>query len=158
MRWQTLLYSIAILTLVVGATLQSGEFLTAFGVKPNLILVLFAVFSFFIPRFFPYVLLVVLGGALLRFSSGFSWDIAALTIVGLLFYYVRDRFLSSGLIGSLVFIFLGTVLFYLLLAPSFVYHEGVVVVKELFYNGLLGIILFGATGFIYEKKGGSPIR
>ncbi len=157
-RWQTKLFILAIFALIFAATLQNGSFLFAFGIKPNLVLVLLAIFVFFVQQLFPYAILVLIGATFLRFAPGFGWEVAVLTLVGLLFYYVRDRFLSSGLIGSLVFTLFGTLLFYLLLEPAFLYHEGVVVAKELLYNGLLGAILFVITRSLYEKKGGSPIR
>lgn len=158
MRWQNALYIYALLAILVAATLQSGEMFVVFGVKPNLVLVLLAVFVFFTPRFFPYALLAVFACTVLRFAPGLNWDVTAFLMVSLFFYYIRDRFFSSGLFGVLVFVFFGTILFYLLLSPSFMYHEGVVVAKELIYNLLLALGLFSLTTYIYEKKGRSPIR
>lgn len=152
------LFFSALFVLLIAATLQSGELVTFAGVKPNLVLVLLATFSFFVPRFFPYALLSLFGVVTLSFAPGISWEGAALLLVALFFFYVRDRFLSAGFLASVLFSVFGTVMFYLLISPSVLYHEVTVIVKELLYNAVLGAAFFGLTGFFYEKKGGSSIR
>jgi hypothetical protein len=152
------LFFIALFVLLIAATLQSGELITFLGVKPNLVLVLLAAFSFFIPRFFPYALLSLFGATVLSFAPGVSWEAGALLLVTLFFFYVRDRFLSAGLLASILFSVFGTIAFYLLISPPVLYHEVTVIMKELFYNAALGALFFSLTGFFYEKKGGSSIR
>lgn len=148
----------ALAALVVGATLQSGEYLTIAGVKPNLMLVLLAVFSLYATHFFPFGILAVSGVFMIDFSPGVSWDMGALLLVALLFFYARNRFLAPGLLATILFSVLGTVLFYLLISPSLLYDGVAILAKELVYNGLLGVLLFTVAGFIYEKKGGFAIR
>lgn len=151
-------FLLPILALFIAATLQSGELITFFGVKPNLVLVLLSTFSFFVPNLLTYAMLVLFGTAVLSFAPGLSWDNAALTLVALLFFYVRDRFLVIGLSASILFAIFGTVLFYLLTSPTMLYDEVGVVLKELIYNALLGVTLFSLNNLFYEKKGGSSIR
>jgi hypothetical protein len=158
MRRASGLFWWALLTLFVAATLQSGELITVFGIKPNLVLVLLAVFVFFATDLFAYALLALFAALFLDFAPGLSLESGALLIVALLFFYVRDRFLSPGLLASISFSVLGTVLFYLLISPAVLYHEVGMVSKELLYNGLLSVALFGLTSFIYEKKGGTSLR
>jgi hypothetical protein len=158
MRWQALLFLLAVLSIIVASVFQSSTFLTLWGTKPNLVLVLLAVFVFFVPDLFIYLVLVFTAGAFLRFSPGLGWDMVMLSLLGLFFFYMRDRFFSSGAAGSLVFTAFGTVLFYLLISPAFVYHEGVMVIKEVVYNSIIALIVFGIASFIYEKKAGSPVR
>lgn len=152
------LFFTALFVLLIAATLQSSELITVFGIKPNLVLVLLAVFSFFVPQFFAYALLVIFSSMMLHFAPGVSWESAALALVALLFFYVRDRFLSAGLLVSIMFAVFGTVLFYLLISPSLLYHEGAVIAKELICNALLGAILFSLTSAFYVKKNGTSIR
>jgi hypothetical protein len=151
-------FLLALLSIFIAATLQSGEFLVIAGVKPNLVLALLVVFSFFMPHLFPYAILALFSAFMLSFAPGISWEGGALILVALIFFYVRDRFLSPGLVASILFSVFGTVLFYLLISPTVLYDEVGVVAKEVLYNGLLAAGLFKLIGFIYEKKGGSPIR
>lgn len=152
------LFIYALIALLVGAILQSGESLVLAGVKPNLVLMLLAVFSLFTLHFFPYAMLAVAGAFFLDFTPGVTWESAALVGVALIFFYVRSRFIAAGLLATLVFSVFGTVLFYLLISPSLLYDGMTVLVKELIYNGLVAVALFAVTGFIYEKKGGPAIR
>ncbi len=146
-----------VVALFVAGVLQSSELITAWGVKPNLILVLLAVFSLFAAHWFSFAVLAIFGATIVHFAPGFSWESAAIVLLAFLFFYVRDRFLSAGLLVSVLFVMFGTVFFYLLVSPSVLYDEVGVIAHELVYNVLLGVIFFFISDALYEKKGGSSV-
>ncbi len=158
MRWQVLLYSTALLALIAAAALQHSELVTMFGIKPNILLALMAVFVFFVTDLAAYLLLLLVAGVLIRFSPGLGIEAIGLTLVGLLFFYIRRRFFSPGTVAIVLITALGTVVFYLLLSPALMYDNLVLTIGEIAYNVILAALLFGLTSILYEKKGGSPIR
>ena len=158
MRSARSLFVYALIALFVGAVLQSGEYLIAAGVKPNLVLVLLAVFSLFTARLSYFGILAVCGVFFLDFTPGISWEMGGLLCIAMLFFYARNRFLTPGPLAAILFTMLGTILFYLLISPALLYDGVAILAKEILYNGLLSVVIFVATGFIYEKKGGSAIR
>lgn len=152
------MFCVVVAALFVAATLQNSELLTAFGVKPNLVLMLLASLTFFIPRLFVYGSLAVLGALFIDFAPGLSQEGVAMLIVALFLYYLRARFINAGTFTAVGFAAFATVLFYLLVSPTLLYHEVGMVLAEFAYNAFWVAILFNLNYRIYEKQGGPSIR
>ena len=158
MRRPTVFFLLAILVAVGAVILQHSGLLILGNIRPNLALIVLAVFSFFILDLAPYLLLLFCVSLFIRFSPGFHWETAALTLIGLGYFYLSRKFFSSGLVACLGFIVLGTLAFYLLTAPAFVYHETVIVIGEILFNATGALLLYALTIVSYEKKDRAAIR
>lgn len=137
--------------IAVAAALQLSSGFEFFGVRPNLVLVVALVATFFIEGFLPYAALVLIGTIFLRFEPGFNADLLILGLICLLAFWIRRNFVLPSFITSLGFICAGSLGFYLLTAPSFLISQPGEFFIELAYNILVGMVLFVILAWLRRR-------
>ena len=126
-------FFIFVLLVVVFAFLQ-GEDIIFFKVKPNLVLAALVAFSFLIPDFISYLLLVLIGITVLKFQPGFSLDTLFLGIITTLHWFLMKFMSGRESVNLLIAVTMVTLVFYLVLQPSFIYQQPIILITEIFYN------------------------
>ncbi len=122
------------------------------GARINLVLALLIAFSFFTEDTALYALAVFFGGWFLRFESGISAEILIITILTFLVFWLRHRLVWPGIITAILAIVFSTVVFYLLIAPNFLYDNWGTTFYEILGNIMTGVIAYEILKFIYERK------
>lgn len=149
------LLSIFVVIIILGF-LQSTEVLSLFHVKPNAVLVLLITASFFITRFFPYLLAVFFGILALRTTTLFDVALGIIAFSAIVSYFVGGRLPGRPAANNILLILVGTLLFYAVVDSSFILAHPMVLLAELLYNGFMGTIFFivGKALFLkeYEEK------
>lgn len=132
--------------LVVGVAFLQGSNFYILGVKPNWILAVFLALAFTADFWF-YLFLELIALVILRFQPALSWELGVLALIILLAFLAARRLPWKESVNFLVLAFVAPAMFYLLVNPKFLYLQPGVFLMELFYNLLLGLILF----FILEN-------
>lgn len=137
-------FAVAVLTLLVIASVltQHGS-LRINGVAPNIFLVILIVVAYGTENALFYLLVLFFALPLAR-TTPLLFDPVASTIVALgavVFFGVR-RVISHSLLGALCSIFVGTIITYVILQPSFLLAYPMILLGELMYNLILGTLLF----------------
>lgn len=131
-----------ILILIFSGVLQNSGLLNVFGIKPNLLLTALIVLSFFSRTFLRYFVLLIIGVFFSRFMAGPEIEPVALGILSLATFGLRGHLPWLPVVNILALTAVGTVLFYLLTGPSFVYNNLAIAVGEIIYNVVLSALLF----------------
>lgn len=135
-------YLLLFFLLILAGFLQNTDVFNIYGIKPNIMLVFLIACSFFISDFLIYSSLVLAAVILLIFPGGFFVDGIILGGLSILAYSLVRFFDLRIFYGNLLLVALLTPLFYLLTAPAFILAYPFLVFGEIFYNLVLGVILF----------------
>ncbi|MEK7192355.1 MAG: hypothetical protein AAB646_02485 [Patescibacteria group bacterium] len=128
--------------IVLAGILQNSNFLNVLGIKPNLLLVALISLSFVINFFTNYLVFLLIGLFFLRFTMAPELEIFVFTVLSLAAFFLAKRLPWLWAANSIALIFSSTLIFYLLLKPSFIYNHFSVFIGEAIYNSLLGILVF----------------
>ena len=141
----------SVIAILLAATLQSSHMFGIVGIRPDLVLVVLVVLSFFTESLVVFSLLVLLGSIGIHFEPGISAEPVALAVLSLTGFFIKNRAVWPGLAATGILLFLGTFALYALIEPSFIYNHFTVVLFEAVYNIVLGLVLFEAIS-LYVKK------
>lgn len=144
-------FLIGILFMLAAALIQSTDLINFYGVKPNLVLVIVAVFLFFTDNFFEYLIISLSGIAALKFVSALEKESVVLFILLAVAYIFKKYLLHKSLIHILLLITFLTALFYFLIDFNFIILNPLIFILELVYNNFIGLALYLSANFIYEK-------
>lgn len=124
--------------------IQSWGF-SIFGIKPNLALAAVIAASFFVVDFWQALFLTGLAAFVLNFVPSLTKEILVFFLVGAGAAFVGNRLPWRYFWGNLFLVAIGTLIFYLFLAPNLA--VSFVFLKELFLNLAVGALIF----LIFEK-------
>ncbi len=144
MRLLSLILLVGLLSLI-----QSFGF-SIFGIKPNLSLVSVITASFFVANFWQGILLVALAALILKFAPGFGSEILIFSLIGVGAVLVKKYLPWHYFFGNLILIALGTLIFYLFLAPNLILSY--IFLKEAVLNLILGMSIFAFLNFLWQNK------
>ncbi|TSC95491.1 MAG: hypothetical protein Athens071426_546 [Parcubacteria group bacterium Athens0714_26] len=144
-------FLISILLVLAAALIQSTDLINFYGVKPNLVLVMVAVFLFFTDNFWEYLVISLGGIAALKFVSAFEKESLVLFILLAAAYIFKKYLLHKSFIHILLLITFLTTLFYLLINFNFIILNPLIFILELVYNNFIGLAIYLSANFIYEK-------
>lgn len=147
------MFGLGFLLVAAAGFIQNTDALNAFGVKPNLTLVVLVALSFFVPKFYEYLILVLEAVLLLRFETRF--EVSLLIFAGLAFvvFWLCEKMPSSNFLNNMILAGTATILFYLISDWFFFARETALIFKEAVYNIAIGMIVFSALNLLnYGKK------
>lgn len=136
------------LLLVLTAFIQNTGFLSVAGIKPNWLLAAMFFLVVINRPLTEYIIWSLLAAVLLRFGpEPLLWpQIAFLITVAAIF--VLHHFLPwARHLNTVAIVILGTIIFYLLTAPTFIYQHWTVVLGEVVYN----LVVVSVLIFIWPK-------
>ncbi len=142
--------------LFFSAVVEQMGVLTAFGIKPNLILVVAAVCTLFAQDFAAYGWLLFFSLIFARFTPGVSKEAIGLLSAMLIIFWLKERVVQVATGATLIVVVVATLINTLIVAPDFIYTHPVIVVKEIIYNGCIGLLLAAVLRRLYEAR--SSIR
>ena len=133
---------ILFLTVFVSGLLQNTNILNVYGIKPNITLAVLIAASFFLADFLVYLAAVLFVIVILIFQGSFQAEQLILGLLAIAAFFAEKQLHWRPILGNLVLIGAGTVIFYLLSSPAFLIGNPALVLGELAYNLFLGIIFF----------------
>lgn len=110
------------------------------GIKPNLALAAVIAASFFAASFWEALFLTGLAAFVLNFTPSLTKEIAVFFLLGVGAAFAGNRLPWRYFLNNLFLVAIGTLFFYLFLAPNLV--VSVVFLKELFLNLIAGVLIF----------------
>jgi hypothetical protein len=143
-----LLFFMGLAGAVAAVWLQSTDWLSFFGVKINLLLVLVLVLGLFLKSFWHYAFIALTVVAILKIGP--LWNRQSLALLGIFLaaFYFKKYLFGKPILNNTVLIAAGTLLFYLFSDPAFLIQNSLILIQELIYNLIGGWILF----LILEKN------
>ena len=138
--------------LVALGVAQSTDLLNFFGAKPNFLLVMMIALIFFTANILDYFALTLIAVILTGIQSGLSLEQLALAGISLLAFLIAQKIHWHPFFTNLVFIISGTFIFYILSEPAFILAYPKVIILEIFYNLILGILLFKIIKDIFKRE------
>lgn len=135
-------YFATTLLLLLAGLLQSTDFLSVGGVKPNWLLVVIILLVITGRPLLEYVMWSLLATFLLRFSpEPLLWHQLAF-LMTVMAIFILNKFLPwSHYINLMAAVIISTALFYLLLSPNFIWQHWTIVIGEIIYNLIVVSIL-----------------
>jgi hypothetical protein len=151
-------YQVVIFFLLVflSAVIEQTGLLTVFGIKPNLVLTVAAVCTLFAQDFAAYSWLLFFSLVFVRFEPGISREAISLLGAMLVIFWLKERVVRVATGATLIMVSVATLINTLIVAPSFIYAHPIIVLKEIIYNGCIGLLLAAALRRLYEAR--SSIR
>ncbi|MDP3901856.1 MAG: hypothetical protein Q8Q37_02695, partial [bacterium] len=134
-------YLAVALLIVLAVLTQSTNILVIWGIKPNLLLVVLMTLIALDRRLAEYLTWLLLGVIMLRFEPALSWFQAAIIIIALTAFVLHKFLPWSRHINIASLVIIGTVLFYLLIGPNFIYRHWSLVLGEIIYNLIIASVL-----------------
>lgn len=119
------------LILVLLATWLQSSYFTIAGVRPNLILAVFAALSFLVESFWTYSILSLISIIALRYSPVFSWELMAFWLAIIAIFFLRRILPWHDAVNFIASVVGGTIGLYLLVAPMFIWSQPILVIFEL---------------------------
>jgi len=110
------------------------------SIKPNIALVAIITVSFFATNLWHRIFLVVLSAMILKFAPGFEKEMVI----------SRDYLPWHHFLNNLFLVAVGTLVFYLLLAPNLILSA--VFLAELFLNLVFGVLIFALLKYLWQNK------
>lgn len=144
-------FLIGILLVLAAALIQSTDLINFYGVKPDLVLAMVAVFLFFTDNFWEYLIIFLSGITALKFVLAFEKESLILFVLFVVAYIFKKYLLHKSLIHILLLITFLTTLFYLLINFNFIILNPLIFILELVYNNFIGLVIYLSANFIYEK-------
>lgn len=133
---------IAVLLVLLATALQAGGGISLYGVKPNFIISVLVVISFFIDNLALYLLLILLATLGVSFGPGISKEGVAIVLVALAAFVGKSRIVWPELWGAGIATALATVGLYLLIDPVFIWQHPGLLLLEVVYTVIIGLLLF----------------
>lgn len=137
---------------LLGGAIQKTFLFSIYGIRADFTLAFVIPLVFFLDNFFAYFLIVLLSGMFLRFSPGTSKEIAALTFILLLVFWLRHRILWPGFVTCIFLVLLATLGFYLIISPRFLFSRSGVFAIEAAYNISLATIIYGGLSLVRSRR------
>lgn len=136
-------FLIAFIALTVVFLLQQYRFLSLGGTNPNLLLLGFLFFVFKQENLW-FLGSLFLGVAAVSFLFTWLWFLQTLVIflVTLVFYFVKKIMTGNRLFDFLIALFLGTVLFYIVIGFGSANLPYLLILGEILYNLTLGALFW----------------
>jgi hypothetical protein len=144
------------LLVFLSAVAEQTGLLTIFGIKPSLVLTVAAVCTLFAQNFANYGWLLFFSLICVRFTPGVSREVIGLLIAMLVIFWLKERVVRVATGATLIMVSVATLINTLIVAPDFLYAHPIIVVKEIIYNGCIGLMLAAALRRLYEAR--SSIR
>jgi hypothetical protein len=135
-------YIFLVLLVILVGILQSTTVLNLYGIKPNLLLIVLIAASFFVSDTLIYLSLVFLGMIMLSFKGGFELEQLVLGILSIASFFAGQRLHWQPFLMNLFFIGIGTIIFYFMISPAFIFNNSLLVSGEVIYNLALSAIFF----------------
>lgn len=152
---QNFIKKIPVLILIVGilALIQELRVLEVNGVNPNLVLSAASAIAFVELPFLAYLGLAGLGAILLQ--TRFELNMEFFAIIGLapLFWALRRASPWKAGLGNLIFVSLGTVIFYVAVDYVFILRGTGLLMREIIYNLVIVGALYSLFYYLYETEG-----
>ena len=144
---------IAFVTILIAAALMHSGLTRVFGIAPNLVLVSLVVFSFFSDNILFFALLTILGSILVRATPAIFDPLATVTtVLALLVFIFERRMVWPGSVGTAIMVGITTVLTYAFINLSFLASHFGLVLAELVYNVVIGLILFECVHLVIGRR------
>lgn len=154
MKGELKIFITGIVLVFLGGLLQNTEFITLYGVKMNLVLVLLLTFGFFINNPWHYLILALEGTLLLKVSPGLDTQTLVLLVLIFLAFWLRKYLAWQPIISNVFLIAVATTLFHLLIDFNFLIYNTPTILLEVLYNIIGGLILY----LILEKTHELPAQ
>ena len=139
------------LILIVGLlTFWQTSGFSILDIKPNLALVAIIAASFFIDNLWQGIFLVVLSALILKFVPGFEKEILIFSLIGVGAVLIKNRLPWRQFLANIFLVSLGTLIFYLFLAPRLIIS--VIFWEELVLNLIFGALIFALMSFLWHTK------
>jgi len=129
--------------------LQAFSF-SIFDIKPNLALTAVITASFFVANFWQGFLLIALAALILKFTPGFEKETLIFSLIGAGAVIVKNRLPWHYFLDNLILIALGTLVFYVILAPGLIFT--IIFLKELILNLMAGGLIFALISYLWQNK------
>ncbi len=126
----------------IAASIQSTGLVSLGGIKINLILSFLIVLSFFVRRMTQFVCLLIVAVVMLEFRPTLEFSMMILAIVVAAIFFAKEWLPGKQLINCLLFVAVGTILFYGLIDFTFLTNNITGVLIEMIYNALVSAIIF----------------
>jgi len=136
------IYTPAVFLIAISAFIQTTELIPIFGIKPNLVFVSLITLIPVTPHFFGYALLTCFGAALLRFSPGVEREIIVLVLLALTLFLLKKVLPGNHFLNMFFLVSIGTALFYLIADVGFLLHNPLIILFEIAYNAVIGILFY----------------
>jgi len=120
------------------------------SIKPNIALVAIITVSFFATNLWHRIFLVLLSAMILKFAPGFEKEILIFSLIGAAMVISRDYLPWHHFLNNLFLVAVGTLVFYLLLAPNLILSA--VFLAELFLNLVFGVLIFALLKYLWQNK------
>lgn len=128
--------------IVILGLLQNTDLLMIAGVKPNLLLAALIAIAFFVEDVWLFSFFILLSDILLKVRGFLVPEILVFTLLAMTAAWAAARWHTQPILNNAFLIAIFTVLFYVLTSPSYlVAHFGLLVI-ELIYNLVIGVIVF----------------
>lgn len=144
------------LLVFLSAVIEQTGLLTIFGIKPSLVLTVAAVCTLFAQNFANYGWLLFFSLVCVRFTPGINREVIGLLIAMLVIFWLKERVVRVATGATLIMVSAATIISTLVISPAFIYAHPVIVLKEIIYNGCIGLLLAAALRRLYEAR--SSIR
>ena len=126
-----------ILLIITASLIQNSYLFNFYGIKPNIVLVVLLTAIPFMVHFLDYLILIFLAGVLLQASAAFL-------AVSFGAYFFGNYLPWRQSLNNLTVIACATIVFHLLAAPAFLYHNWDIALKETTFNLILGTMVYFA--------------
>ncbi len=151
---QNFIKKIPILMLIVGifALVQELRILEIDGVNPNLVLSSVAAIAFVELPFIIYLGLTALGALLLEMRFVLNIEFFAILSLAPIFWLLRRVSPWKAGLGNLIFVSLGTVIFYAAVDYTFILSGINILIREIVYNLIIVGALYSFFYYLYEAE------
>ena len=139
--------------LIIAGLIQGSDVFAIQGIKPNVVLSLLFLFAFFFDEWGSYLFLAILSGIAVYFGPGFDFGPVALAAVALAFFFSRNLLPGNRFINVVLAVSVGTVVFYAVSGPGFLFGSPIIVFLEVLYNTGIAVLIYPAAHRLlsYEK-------
>jgi hypothetical protein len=134
-------FILSIILVAIAAFLQQTEVVRLFGVKPNLALAVTAALVFFLRYPLHYIVVVLVGGLLLKFEPGAQGILVAFLGVSLTMFLLRRLLPSTEIVNISLFSVAGVGSIYLLADSTFFFKNLATVSIEAALTALVAILV-----------------
>lgn len=143
---------IAVILVVLVSVVAQKEVIRLLGVKPNIVLLLFAILPFFIQGRIIGPSLVALAVFILSWGSIGAWHMILFFVIGCSFF-ILPRFLPWHRFVSVFALGIGgTTLFAILSAPLYFFRAPDVLLIEILWNSIAGVSLYFLLIALYDDQ------
>lgn|GEM_PF-5934459 len=142
---------ILIILIAVAAWAQNRSGAMILGVRPNLVLVILIIAAALIDNLSFFIVLLMAGAAVLQNAFIFSWPTVVFLLIGFIAFFLTHRLPWQTAINIFFSIGVLVIVFYALIDLPFVVENILIVFQELFFDLLIGAVLYGLTSLFPQK-------